>query len=63
MTEKQKEKALGWKKKRTSNALVPNADLWRRIDELIQVHQVTTTWPKGHTENERCDQPRRRRIA
>lgn len=37
---------------------VKNQDLWRRLDELTQVHQLSWKWVKGHSghpENERCD--------
>ncbi len=36
-----------------------NADLWQRLLSLLEVHQVTFHWVKGHAghpENERCDQ-------
>ena len=51
----------GWKKngwQTTSKQPVKNADLWRELDSLVQQHQVTWTWVKGHAghpENERAD--------
>ncbi len=38
---------------------VLNADLWRRLDELCQLHHVEWIWVQGHAGNkynERCDQ-------
>ena len=35
-----------------------NEDLWRRLDEAAQLHEVEWKWVKGHAghpENERCD--------
>ena len=37
---------------------VKNVDLWQRLDELVQHHQVRWHWVRGHdghVENERCD--------
>lgn len=51
----------GWKKngwQTASKQPVKNADLWRELDTLVQQHQVTWTWVKGHAghpENERAD--------
>ena len=50
-------RAKGWKKSDGKPAL--NPDLWQRILELIDVHDVSFVWIKGHNEhpeNERCDQ-------
>ena len=50
-----------WKKRgwRTADKKdVKNADLWRRLDELRQGHEVEWHWVKGHAghpENERAD--------
>ncbi len=47
----------GWKKKR--NKKVPNADLWEKMLQLCDNHEVDFRWVKGHSsnvENERCDQ-------
>lgn len=46
----------GWKKSDKTPAL--NADLWERLLELTEFHQVDIIWVKGHAghpENERCD--------
>jgi ribonuclease HI len=51
----------GWKKKgwRTaSKAPVKNRDLWERLDELRQEHELSYHWIRGHNEhpeNERAD--------
>jgi len=51
-----------WKRKhwwRTKTERPENVDLWRRLDELCQTHQVEFRWVRGHAgnvENERCDQ-------
>ena len=37
---------------------VKNVDLWQRLDELTQQHEIRWVWVKGHNghaENERCD--------
>jgi ribonuclease HI len=52
-------KAFGWRKTVNAKAMVRNADLWRRLDELLQLHRVTARWVRGHNghaENEWCDQ-------
>lgn len=56
----------GWAKKWQANhwmrnAKEPalNADLWEQLLGLLERHQVTFVWVKGHAghpENERCDQ-------
>ena len=49
-------KARGWKKADKSPVL--NPDLWKELDSLLSVHNVTFEWIKGHAghpENERCD--------
>ncbi len=52
----------GWKRRGWVNAQkkpVVNRDLWERLDELNQAHQVDWRWIKGHsghTENEMVDQ-------
>lgn len=38
---------------------VKNADLWQRLDELVQLHEVHWKWVRGHAGdpgNERADQ-------
>ena len=45
----------GWKRK--GGALV-NLDLWKTLDGLVQQHEVTWHWVRGHSgflENERVD--------
>ncbi|MBM3998376.1 MAG: ribonuclease HI [Planctomycetes bacterium] len=52
-------KRNGWKRRdRGGLHPVKNADLWQRLDELLQVHPLTYTrvaGHSGHAENERCD--------
>ena len=46
----------GWMRTRREPAL--NPDLWERLLNLIEEHEVTFVWVKGHAghpENERCD--------
>lgn len=46
----------GWKKSDGKPAL--NVDLWERLLPLLETHNVTFVWIKGHAghpENERCD--------
>lgn len=47
----------GWMRNKTDKA--ENADLWDRLLELRENHEVTFKWVRGHAgiaENERCDQ-------
>ena len=47
----------GWRRGR--NQMVANSDLWQRLLDLCDEHDVTFHWVKGHSghpENERCDQ-------
>ncbi len=49
-------KKNGWRKSDKSPAL--NADLWDKLLALLDTHEITVVWVKGHTghpENERCD--------
>ena len=49
-------KAKGWKKSDGKPAL--NIDLWERLLALLEIHEVTFVWIKGHdghAYNERCD--------
>ena len=49
-------KKKGWKKSDGKPAL--NVDLWEQLLPLLEKHQVTFVWVKGHAghpENERCD--------
>ncbi|RIA35823.1 RNase HI [Ectopseudomonas oleovorans] len=50
-------KKRGWKT--ASKEPVKNADLWQKLDEEVNRHQVTWQWVRGHTGhpgNERADQ-------
>ena len=50
-------RARGWKKADKSPAL--NPELWGRLLELLEIHDVTFVWVKGHAGhpyNERCDE-------
>lgn len=50
-------KATNWIKK--DKKAPENLDLWKLLDELLQIHQVSFVWIKGHSghpENERADQ-------
>lgn len=56
----------GWAKKWRANVWMRNAkdpalnpDLWEKLLDLLEKHEVTFVWVKGHAghpENERCDQ-------
>ncbi len=52
----------GWIKNNWKNSKkqeVLNRDLWERLYELCQTHEVEWTWVRGHDghpENERCDE-------
>ncbi len=52
-------KAQGWRRREGRRLLpVKNEELWRRLDQLLQEHQVRVTLVRGHAghpENERCD--------
>jgi ribonuclease HI len=50
-------RATGWKRNKKERAL--NPDLWDRLLVLLEGHQVTLTWVRGHAgneENERADE-------
>ncbi|WP_087019477.1 ribonuclease HI [Thaumasiovibrio subtropicus] len=50
-------KKRGWKT--ADKKPVKNADLWVKLDEQCQHHEVNWHWVKGHAghpENERCDE-------
>ncbi len=53
-------KQRGWKRKDGSRLVpVKNVELWQRLDELMQMHQIDFEHVKGHAghvENERCDE-------
>jgi len=49
-------KKNGWKKSNKDKVL--NVDLWIRLEEQLEKHNVRFIWVKGHAdnkENERCD--------
>ncbi|MBE5040838.1 ribonuclease HI [Ructibacterium gallinarum] len=49
-------KQRGWMRNKKEKAL--NPDLWEQILKLLDYHEVTLVWVKGHAghpENERCD--------
>ncbi len=49
--------ANGWIKSDKKPAL--NPDLWEKLLSLLEIHDVTFVWVKGHAghpENERCDE-------
>jgi ribonuclease HI len=49
-------KSRGWK--RGKNQTLKNEDLWRRLADLLDVHQVEFHHVRGHSghpENETCD--------
>ncbi|MBN1591413.1 MAG: ribonuclease HI [Pirellulales bacterium] len=52
-------KANGWRRgTKGKMSPVKNEDLWRRLDELLAMHQLKFTHVRGHSghpENERCD--------
>lgn len=53
-------KRNSWKRKE-GNKLVPvkNVEYWQELDALVQKHDVSFEWVKGHAghpENERCDE-------
>lgn len=50
-------KKRGWR--RAGKGKIKNEEFWRRLDELLSLHDVRFTIVKGHSghpENERCDQ-------
>ena len=58
-------KKSGWK---TSNKKAPvkNVELWQKLDELRQKHEIRFVWVKGHAghvENERCDELARSKAS
>ncbi len=52
---------FGWKKKgwiKSDKKPALNVDLWEQLLPLLELHDVTFNWVKGHAghpENERCD--------
>ncbi len=54
----------GWKN--SQKKPVANRDLWEKLLELSNTHQIEWHWVRGHTghaENERCDELARAAIA
>jgi ribonuclease HI len=50
-------RANGWRRNKREAAL--NPDLWGRLLDLCDRHDVTFTWVRGHAghaQNERCDE-------
>lgn len=58
-----------WKKKnwiKSDKKKALNVDLWERMLKLLEIHDVTFVWVKGHAdnaENERCDRLAREAIT
>ena len=58
----------GWKKrgwKTASKQPVKNVDLWQRLEQALERHQINWHWVKGHSgvpENERADELARQGI-
>lgn len=54
--------AKGWQKNnwvKSDKKPALNADLWEKCLQLLEIHDVTVKWVKGHAghpENERCDE-------
>ena len=61
--------ARGWRQRgwrRNGNVVVPNWDLWSGLLDLLEQHEVTLEWVRGHQghhENERCDELARAAIV
>jgi len=56
-------KRNGWRT--AAKKPVKNADLWKELDRLVNLHQVEWEWVRGHSghpENERVDQLANRAI-
>lgn len=53
--------AISWKKKnwvKSDKKPALNSDLWNKLLDLLETHEVKLVWVKGHAghpENERCD--------
>ena len=49
-------KLSGWRK--ADRKPVLNQELWKRLDDMLRIHEVTFEWIKGHAGhefNEKCD--------
>ncbi len=59
----------GWQKKnwiKSDKKKALNVDLWERLLPLLEKHEVSFVWVKGHAdnaENERCDELARAALA
>jgi ribonuclease HI len=59
----------GWKRngwKTADKKPVKNADLWQRLDDVADLHEIVWHWVKGHAghaENERADELAREGMA
>lgn len=59
----------GWKRngwKTADKKPVKNADLWQRLEQALQKHEVSWHWVKGHAghdDNERADELARQGMA
>lgn len=50
-------RSQGWMRNKKEKAL--NPDLWEKLLSLLEIHEVSFHWVKGHAghpENERCDE-------
>lgn len=59
-------KAQDWSLNKSGTKPVKNADLWQKLDQLCQKHEVTWEWTKGHAghpDNERVDQEASRQAG
>ena len=57
-------KAKGWRT--AAREPVKNADLWRRLDELVSAHEIEWVWVRGHSGhegNERADKLANKGVA
>ncbi len=49
----------GWKRPSPPHDPIPNTDLWQELLELLNIHEVSFVWVRGHTDNQwnnRCDE-------
>ena len=49
-------KSRGWRN--SQKKILPNLELWKELDEQLDIHQCTFHWVKGHADNpynNRCD--------
>jgi ribonuclease HI len=46
---------VNWKKnnwRKSDKGLVKNSDLWQTLDQILETHNITWHWVKGHGDNE-----------